>query len=298
MLVDFWTYSCINCLRTLPYLRAWADKYRDQGLVIIGVHAPEFAFEKDLDNVRRAVRQLGIHYPVAIDNNFTIWRAFDNHFWPAHYFADAQGRLRYRHFGEGEYEQSERVIQQLLAEAGQKGVDTGIVSAVTEGVGLQSDWLSVRSPETYIGYRPTDNDHERVTTFASRGGKVKDATHTYALPFAFALNDWGLGGDWRVGYDEATLIGHSGRIAFRFKARDLHLVMGPGPDGQPVRFRVRLEGAAPGEDRGGDIDAQGMGIVTEQRLYQLVRQHGAIREMTFEIEFLGPGVQAFAFTFG
>jgi cytochrome c biogenesis protein CcdA/thiol-disulfide isomerase/thioredoxin len=291
VLIDFWTYSCINCLRTLPYLRAWADKYRDQGLVIIGVHAPEFAFEKDIANVRSATKELGITYPIAIDNKFTIWRAFDNNFWPAHYFADAQGHIRHHHFGEGEYEESEKVIQQLLAEAGHTNVKADLVKADADGVGLQSDWKSVRSPETFIGYARAEN-------FVSHGGQVKDKAHVYTPASAFALNDWSLAGNWKVGGEEATLIGNSGKIIYRFKARDLHLVLGPGPNGKPVRFRVRLDGAEPGADHGGDIDKTGAGTVTEQRLYQLIRQSDTMKEMTFEIEFLDPGVQAFAFTFG
>ncbi|MEC5384906.1 cytochrome c biogenesis protein DipZ [Uliginosibacterium sp. H3] len=291
VLVDFWTYSCINCLRTLPYLRAWADKYRDQGLVIIGVHAPEFAFEKDIDNVRAAVKKLGITYPVAIDNKFALWRAFDNNFWPAHYLADAQGRIRHRHVGEGEYEQTEAAIQKLLAEAGNANVKQGYVNADTEGVGMQSDWKSVRSPETYVGYARAEN-------FVSRGGQVKDQAHVYAPATAYALNDWSLTGNWKVGSENATLAGNAGSITYRFKARDLHLVLGPGADGKPVRFRVRLDGAAPGASHGDDTDKDGAGTVTAQRLYQLVRQSGDMKEMTFEIEFLDPGVQAFAFTFG
>ncbi|HSD39082.1 MAG TPA: cytochrome c biogenesis protein DipZ [Rhodocyclaceae bacterium] len=291
VLIDFWTYSCINCLRTLPYLRAWADKYRDQGLVIIGVHAPEFAFEKDIANVRSATKELGITYPVAIDNKFAIWRAFENNFWPAHYFADAQGRIRHHHFGEGEYDESEKVIQQLLAEAGHTNVKGGLVNAVADGVGLQSDWKSVRSPETFVGYARAEN-------FVSHGGQVKDKAHVYVPATAFALNDWSLAGNWKVGREEASLLGNTGKIIYRFKARDLHLVLGPGPNGKPVRFRVRLDGAAPADAHGGDIDKTGAGSVTEQRLYQLIRQSGEMKEMTFEIEFLDPGVQAFAFTFG
>ncbi|MFT4173026.1 MAG: cytochrome c biogenesis protein DipZ [Rhodocyclaceae bacterium] len=298
VLVDFWTYSCINCLRTLPYVRAWADKYRDQGLVVIGVHAPEFAFEKNLDNVRRESEKLGITYPIAVDNNYVIWRAFDNHFWPVHYFIDAQGRLRHRHFGEGEYAQSEAVIQQLLAEAGNARVSRDTVEVATAGVGMQSDWRIVRSPETYVGYGHPESNYDHTTTFASRGGQLKDAPKDYRPPSAYALNDWSLAGKWQVGSEQATLIGPSGAIAYRFKARDLHLVLGPGPDGKPVRFRVRLDGAAPSKDHGDDVAPNGDGVITEQRLYQLVRLDGDIRETTFEIEFLAPGVQAFAFTFG
>ncbi|MDF3837470.1 cytochrome c biogenesis protein DipZ [Cupriavidus basilensis] len=294
VLVDFWTYSCINCLRTLPYVKAWAQKYRDQGLVVIGVHAPEFAFERNIDNVKKATRELGIDYPVAIDNNYAIWRAFNNQYWPAHYFIDAQGRIRHHHFGEGEYAESEKVIQQLLAEAGHTGaakVAIGLGGAGVQGVQMAAGKAGVESGETYIGY-------ERAENFASPGGEARDRPHAYTAPARPALNDWGLAGTWQVGAEHATLAVEGGRIIYRFHARDLHLVLGPGKDGRPVRFRVSIDGAAPGDARGTDVAADGSGQVTEQRLYQLVRQTGKVADRTFAIEFLDPGVEAYAFTFG
>jgi cytochrome c biogenesis protein CcdA/thiol-disulfide isomerase/thioredoxin len=294
VLVDFWTYSCINCLRTLPYVKAWAEKYRDQGLVVIGVHAPEFAFERNLDNVKKAVRDLGIDYPVAVDNNYAIWRAFNNQYWPAHYFIDAQGQIRFHHFGEGEYAKSEQVIRQLLAQAGHAGaakVATGLGTAGAQGVHMAADNTDMQSGETYLGY-------ERAENFASPGGQAHDKAHTYTAPQRPALNDWGLAGTWKIGAEHATLAGASGGIVYRFHARDLHLVLGPGKDGKPVRFRVSIDGAAPGDARGTDVAADGSGTVTEQRLYQLVRQTGKVADRTFAIEFLDAGVEAYAFTFG
>ncbi|WP_407973027.1 cytochrome c biogenesis protein DipZ [Burkholderia pyrrocinia] len=294
VLVDFWTYSCINCLRTLPYTNAWARKYAPYGLVVIGVHAPEFAFERDIGNVKKAVHDLGIDYPVAIDNGYSIWRAFGNEYWPAHYFIDAQGRIRHHHFGEGEYAQSERAIQSLLAEAGHPealNVPLGLAGAPAKGALAAADTADVRSPETYVGYA-------RAEDFSSPGGVVRDAAHRYDAPARPGLNDWGLAGTWQVGAERASLAAPSGRIVYRFHARDLHLVLGPGANGQPVRFRVTLDGAAPGAAHGADVDAQGYGTVTGQRLYQLVRQPGAIADRTFAIEFLDPGVDAYAFTFG
>ncbi len=289
VLIDFWTYSCINCVRTIPYVRAWAEKYRDQGLVVIGVHTPEFAFEKSPANVRDAVRRFGITYPVAMDNAFAIWRAFDNRYWPAHYFIDAQGNIRYHHFGEGDYEHSERVIQQLLKEAGAANVDQAVVQVRAQGAEAAAT-AEVASPETYVGYA-------RAKNFVSPGGFGFDVRKTYAAA-PLKLNDWSLSGDWIVRSEHADLQATGGRLAFRFKARDLHLVMGPSTLGQPVRFRVRIDGQAPGADAGVDIDTQGLGRIDSQRLYQLVRQSGGARERTFEIEFLDPGVQVFAFTFG
>jgi len=291
VLVDFWTYSCINCLRSLPYIRAWADKYRDQGLVVIGVHAPEFAFEKNIANVKAAVADLGITYPVAIDNDYAIWRAFGNQYWPAHYFIDAQGKIRYHHFGEGEYAQSERVIQQLLAEAGHSGVARDVVSAYAEGVQLQADMTQMQSPETYVGYA-------RASNFSADGNQVKDRAHDYVLPSSLALNQWGLAGNWQVKAEKAVLESANGRIAYRFHARDLHLVLGTGLQGKPLRFRVLIDGKPPGVNHGSDIDADGRGAVVEERLYQLIRQKDASADHLFEIEFLSPGVEAFAFTFG
>jgi thiol-disulfide isomerase/thioredoxin len=297
VLVDVWTYSCINCLRTLPYLKTWAQKYRDQGLVVIGVHAPEFAFERNVDNVKQAVHDLGIDYPVAIDNNYAIWRALNNQYWPAHYFIDAQGNIRYHHFGEGDYAHSEHVIQQLLAEAGHGAAPSMAMTAkshddaIGEGAMMQADNKDMRSPETYIGY-------ERAQQFMSPGGETPDRLHDYAAPKALDVNDWGLAGAWKVGAEHATLEGATGRIVYRFHARDLHLVLGPSKDGTPVRFRVSIDGAAPGTSHGSDVEADGSGTVTEQRLYQLVRQTGPVADRTFTIEFLDPGVEAYAFTFG
>lgn len=290
VLVDFWTYSCINCVRTIPYVRAWAEKYRDQGLVVIGVHTPEFAFEKSPANVRDAVRRFGVTYPVAMDNDFAIWRAFDNRYWPAHYFVDAKGNIRYHHFGEGDYAQSERVIQQLLKEAGAANVDRAVVEVRGQGAEAAADMAEVASPETYVGYA-------RAKNFVSPGGFGFDVRKAYAAG-PLTLNDWSVSGDWIVRAEHADLQTAGGRLAFRFKARDLHLVMGPSSMGKPVRFRVRIDGQAAGADAGVDIDAQGAGRIDSQRLYQLVRQSGPVRERTFEIEFLDPGVQVFAFTFG
>jgi cytochrome c biogenesis protein CcdA/thiol-disulfide isomerase/thioredoxin len=289
VLVDFWTYSCINCLRALPYVRAWSEKYKGQGLVVIGVHAPEFAFEKNVGNVRNATASLKVDYPVAIDNDYAIWRAFGNHYWPAHYFIDAQGRIRHHHFGEGDYAESERVIQQLLAEAG-RTVANDVVSVTASGAEAAPDMTNVGSPETYIGYDQAEN-------FISPGGAVEDARHLYATAPP-RLNEWALSGDWTVGKEDAQLNEKGGRIVYRFHARDLHLVLGPGEGGAPVRFRVTLDGAAPSDSHGADTDADGQGIVTGQRLYQLIRQNGKILDHTFEIEFLDPGIQAYAFTFG
>ncbi|WP_249674307.1 cytochrome c biogenesis protein DipZ [Pseudomonas abieticivorans] len=291
VLIDFWTYSCINCLRTLPYVKAWADKYRDQGLVVIGVHSPEFAFEQNVGNVTQAMKKLGITYPVAIDNDFKIWRAFDNQYWPAHYFVDANGHIRYHHFGEGAYEESERVIQSLLREAGHSGVANDRVSAQAGGVEQGSDKADVASPETYVGYRRSEH-------FASTPDIAADTAAAYRLPAQPSLNQWGLEGRWMIGSENASLQGPTGKIAYRFHARDLHLVLGPGADGKPVRFRVMIDGKAPDDAHGSDVGADGSGMVTEQRLYQLLRQPGAITDHTFSIEFMDPGVSAYAFTFG
>lgn len=291
VLVDFWTYSCINCLRSLPYVKAWAEKYRDQGLVVIGVHAPEFAFERDVSNVTKAMKDLGINYPVAIDNEFKIWRAFNNEYWPAHYFADAQGRIRYHHFGEGAYAESERVIQQLLREAGAAKVADGLISAKADGVQMAPDNDAVQSPETYVGY-------QRAEHFVPETALVPDKVAAYNPPAQLALNDWSLGGQWHVGPERATASAPASRIVYRFHARDLHLVLGPGADGKPVRFKVLIDGKAPGNDHGMDVAPDGSGTVTDQRLYQLVRQSGGVTDRTFSIEFLDPGASAYAFTFG
>jgi thiol-disulfide isomerase/thioredoxin len=290
VVVDFWTYTCINWLRTLPYVRAWAGKYREA--VAIGVHTPEFGFERNVDNVRRAVQQMRIEYPVVIDNDYAIWRAFNNQYWPALYFVDARGRVRDRHFGEGEYQRSETAIQRLLAEAGVAGRrDDDLVSVVGEGVEAAADWDNLKSPETYVGY-------ERLQNFASRGGADPDRRRVYTAPARVALNQWAFAGEWTIGKQATVLSSANGRIVYRFHARDVHLVMGPARQGFPVRFRVSLDGQPPSAAHGLDISEDGHGTLVEQRMYQLVRQPRPIVDRTFEIEFLDAGVEAFAFTFG
>lgn len=291
VLIDFWTYSCINCLRSLPYVRAWAQKYKDHGLVVIGVHTPEFAFEKSLDNVRSAVRRLDITYPVAVDSDYAIWEAFSNNYWPADYFIDAAGRIRGHAFGEGDYDGSERLIQRLLADAGYRDVPGGLVSDKGAGAEAAPDIDEIGSPETYIGYQKSQN-------FESQPGIAEDRPARYTVAKGLQLNQWGLAGRWTVQGEKAVLDEAPGRIVFRFHARDLHLVLGPTADGKPVRFKVWLDGAAPGEDHGVDTDAQGNGVVRQVRLYQLIRQKQGVRDRTFTIEFLDPGVQAYSFTFG
>ncbi len=290
VLFDFWTYSCINWLRTAPYVRAWAEKYKDQGLVVIGVHTPEFEFEKDVENVRWAVKTMGITYPVAIDSEYAVWRAFRNNAWPALYFVDAQGRIRHHYLGEGEYERSERIIQQLLAEAGRTAAP-GLVSAHGKGIEAAPDWASLKSPETYVGY-------ERTQNLASPGRPAFDAKRTYVAPARLGLNQWALSGEWTMRKQALVLNQSHGKITYRFHARDLHLVMSPAAKGTAVQFRVLIDGQRPGPAHGGDIDDQGRGIVTEQRLYQLIRQPYPITERQFEIEFLDSGVEVFVFTFG
>jgi cytochrome c biogenesis protein CcdA/thiol-disulfide isomerase/thioredoxin len=290
VVIDFWTYSCINCLRAIPYVKAWAEKYKDYGLVVIGVHTPEFAFERNINNVRAAVSDLKIEYPVAIDNEYKIWRSFDNKYWPAHYFVDANGRTRFHHFGEGEYDQSEQVIQRLLEEAGNGNVPQSLVTVNVSGVEAARSASDDQSPETYIGYG-------RARNFASPGGIVENERHLYASA-SLLLNQWSLSGDWTVGGENAVLNGVGGSIVYRFHARDLHLVLGPAADGKPIRFRVTIDGNVPGADHGTDSDADGQGVVDGERLYQLVRQNDVIRDRTFAIEFLDPGVHAYAFTFG
>ena len=291
VVVDFWTYSCINCLRSLPYVKAWSEKYKNYGLVVLGVHAPEFAFEKDLKNVQRAVKELKIGYPVALDNNFSIWQAFKNRYWPAHYFIDAQGRIRDHHFGEGDYDESEATIRQLLTEAGAKNLPAAGAEIKAAGVQAAADNAHVQSPETYLGYERADN-------FAATPALQQDQAADYQLPKNLTLNQWGLDGKWKVDQEKTMLAGTKGRLAFRFYARDLHLVIGPGADGKPVKFRVTLDGQPPLQSHGADINDKGEGIVREQRLYQLIRQAGDVGEHTFSIEFLDGGAQAFAFTFG
>ncbi len=292
VLVDFWTYSCINCLRSMPYVEAWAEKYKTSGLVVIGVHSPEFGFEQQLPNVQKALRKYGIGFPVALDSRMAIWNGFHNEFWPADYFIDASGKVRYEHFGEGDYPREEQWIQKLLRERGATAMPGGTVDAQGEGAEAATDLTRIESPETYIGYA-------RAQRFASHGGIAPDATRLYALPKHLWQNEWGLSGKWADRGQFAVLEAPGGSIAFRFHARDLHLVLGPAADGKPIRFRVLLDGAAPGNDHGADIDAAGNGVVRSYRLYQLIRQRGgAKKDRTFTIEFEDPGVQAFAFTFG
>ena len=291
ILVDFWTYTCINWLRQLPYLRAWADKYADHKLAVIGVHTPEFSFEHDPANVRQAVQEMGITYPVAIDNDYAIWRAFANHYWPALYFADAQGRIRHHHFGEGEYGQSEMAIQQLLVEASLTDHDHEVVSVDTDGVEAPADWASLQSAENYTGYARTEN-------FASAGGPVPDKPHAYAAPERLGLNQWALSGEATMEEEATTLNAASGQLACRFHARDLNLVMGPAVPGTSLQFRVGIDGEPPGEAHGSDADGDGNGTLTQQRAYQLIRQPGPVTDRTFEITFVDPGAQAYCFTFG
>ncbi len=291
VLVSFWTYTCINWLRQLPYLRAWAGKYSGHGLAVIGVHTPEFAFEHNRGNVRWAAEDMGIAYPVALDNDYAVWRAFDNHYWPALYFADSGGQIRHHYFGEGGYQQSEMVIQQLLAEAGSGDIGPELVSVDARGVEAPAEWADLRSPENYTGYERTEN-------FASPGGFLPGQRHNYTVPEQLGLGDWALSGDWTIDEQATTLNTANGRIVCRFHARDLHLVMGPAGQGTSVRFRVLIDGQPPGADHGTDVDDQGHGVVIRQRLYQLIRQRGPITARTFEIAFADPGAQAYAFTFG
>jgi thiol-disulfide isomerase/thioredoxin len=290
VLIDFWTYSCINCLRAIPYVEAWAERYKNDGLVVIGVHAPEFAFERDRANVEKAVKDLKLTYPIAVDSNRAIWNAFKNHTWPAHYFVDAKGEIRFHHFGEGNYQESEQMIQNLLAERnGTKA--SGFVKVEATGAQAAPNFSVVKSPETYIGYGRQEN-------YASPQEIAQDDDQHYTVPVRPRVNEWGLEGWWKVGGEQAVLSSGSGKIVFRFHARDLHLVLGSRPGGKPIRFRVTLDGTPPGEDAGVDVDKQGNGSVTSYRLYQLIRQTGPVEDRTFQIEFLDPGVQAFAFTFG
>ena len=291
VLVDFWTYTCVNWLRQLPYVRAWAGKYAGQGLVVIGVHTPEFSFEHNVDNIRRAAQDMGVSYPIAIDNDYAVWRAFANNYWPALYFADAQGNIRHHHFGEGEYQQSEMVIQRLLAEAGSGATGQGLVSVEAPGLEAAADWASLRSPENYTGYGRTEG-------FASPGGAVAGRPHAYTIPARLGLNQWALSGDWTMEEEATTLNAANGQIACRFHGRDLNLVMGPAAPGTPLRFRVGLDGQPPGEANGTDTDADGNGTLSQQRVYQLIRQRGPITERTCEITFPDPGAQAYCFTFG
>ncbi len=291
VLVEFWTYSCINWRRQLPFVRAWAEKYKNTGLVVIGVHAPEFSFEKNIDNVRWAVQEMRVDYPVVIDNDHQIWRAFSNEYWPALYFLDGEGKVRHNQFGEGEYEKSERTIQQMLAAAGNRGLDQPLASVDARGAEAAADWSDLRSSENYVGYERTEN-------FASKDGVKPDKSQSYAEPAQLRLNQWALSGDWTMEREAIVLNKTNGRIGYRFHARDLHLVMGPAAPRTSVRFRVLIDGQPPGGAHGVDVDDQGNGTVIEPRMYQLIRQPRPIVDRNFEIEFLDSGVQAFSFTFG
>jgi thiol-disulfide isomerase/thioredoxin len=285
VLVDFWTYTCINWLRTLSYVRAWEEKYRERGLVVIGVHTPEFPFEHDLENVRKLVKELRVDWPVAIDNDYAVWDAFSNRYWPALYLADAEGAIRFHHFGEGRYAESERAIQELL------GLDDELVSVEGSGLEAQADWNNLESPETYLGYGQAER-------FASPGRAVGDERQAYVAPDSLRTNRWALAGEWAITRHAAVVHEGGGRLAYRFHARDLHLVMTPAEGGAPVPFRVLIDGRPPGLAHGGDIDERGDGVVSEPRLHQLIRQQGRIRDRTFEITFLEPGAEVYAFTFG
>lgn len=291
VLVDFWTYTCVNWLRTLPYVRAWAQKYKDKGLVVIGVHSPEFGFEKNAANVSWAVKALQVDYPVAVDSEHVIWRAFRNNYWPALYFIDAQGRVRHMHFGEGAYEQSEMALQRLLMEAGASGIGDETVSVEPKGLEVAADWATLKSPESYTGYAQAQG-------FASPGGAARDKSRMYEFPARLRLNEWALSGDWTVKDSPAVLNKPNGAVVYRFHARDVNLVMGPATPGTSVQFRVRIDGKPPEAAHGTDVDAQGEGTVTGQRTYQLIRQPKPIADRDVEIEFLGPGVEIFCFTFG
>ena len=291
VLVDFWTYTCINWLRTLGYVRAWHEKYKDLGLVVVGVHTPEFPFEQDVDNVSWAAKDLRVEYPIAIDSNYAVWRAFDNNYWPAVYIADAEGRIRHHQFGEGGYEECEMVIQMFLREAGRDGIGDDLVTVADDGFEAQADWASLQSPETYLGY-------EQAQNFASPGDAELDRSHAYVAPDSLRLNQWALSGDWTVERGAAVLNRADGGIAFRFHARDVNLVMGPPSRDTSVPFRVLVDGEPPGTAHGLDVDEQGHGTVDQQRLYQLIRERRSIADRTFEITFLEPGVEAYAFTFG
>ena len=291
VVVEFWTFTCINWIRTLPYVRAWYEKYRADGLVVLGVHTPEFEVERDVENIRRAAAEMAIEFPIAVDSDYRVWRAFDNRYWPALYFVDAEGRIRHHRFGEGEYEHSETVIRRLLSATGAAETNKQLVSVNPQGVEAGADWDELGSPEAYVGYDRSEN-------FASPGGVVADERATYELPDQLSLNHWALAGAWTVGGQPAALNAPGGRIAHRFHARDLHLAMAPGPDAAPVRFRVLLDGQPPGSAHGTDSNEQGQGAVTEPRLYQLIRQPSPITDRTFEISFLDPGVRAYVFTFG
>jgi len=291
VVVNFCTYTCINWIRTLPYVRAWEERYRDDGLVLIGVHTPEFSFEHDHANIETALRQMNVRWPIAIDDDYEVWRAFANHYWPALYFIDAQGRIRHHHFGEGEHERSELAIQQLLSDAGVSGIEPGFVAPHAQGAEVQADWDHLGSSETYLGYA-------QATGFASAPGLAPDVRQVYALPESVARNRWALAGAWTVSSEASTSDALGGRIAYRFTARDVNLVMGPQTRGSPLRFRVTLDGDAPGDAKGVDVQVDGSGALIDQRMYQLIRQPGPIVDRLFEVEFLDAGAQAVCFTFG
>ena len=291
VLVDFWTYTCINWLRTAPYVKAWDAKYTDLGLTVIGVHTPEFGFEQNIDNVVAQSRSFGVDYPIAVDSNYGVWEAFANHFWPAIYIADAEGRIRYHHFGEGEYAMTEMVVQQLLVEAGAGGVDPGLVSVEPKGFEVAADWETLRTPETYVGYG-------RSAGFASPDSAQFNQPHTYPAPAGLRLNEWAPSGPWTLAQHAAVSDESGARIAFQFQARDVNLVMGPAARGTRVPFRVLLDGKAPADSHGFDVDEEGRGTLADQRLYQLIRQPEPIRERLVEIEFLAAGAEAYCFTFG
>jgi thiol-disulfide isomerase/thioredoxin len=291
VLADFWTYTCINWLRTLAYIRAWAERYVDQGLIVVGVHTPEFPFERDSGNVRQAAKDMRVEYPIALDSDYAIWQAFANRYWPAVYIADAQGRIRHHQFGEGGYGECEMVVQRLLREAGRDGIADDVVSVAPEGYEAQADWANLDSPETYLGY-------EQGRNLASPTRAALDEAGNYTAPETLRLNQWALAGDWTIERRACVLDKPDGRIAFRFHARDVHLVMGPPGRGTTVPFRALVDGEAPGDAHGLDVDEQGNGTVDEQRLYQLIRQPVSIGDRTLEITFLAPGVEAYVFTFG
>jgi thiol-disulfide isomerase/thioredoxin len=289
VLIEFWTYSCINWRRQLPYVRAWAEKYKDQGLVVIGVHSAEFSFEKDVDNIRWAAKDMHVDYPIAVDSDHAIWRGFNNEYWPALYFADEKGKIRHQQFGEGEYERSEKVIQRLLADTGVAGGHNDLVSVDPIGSEAQADWKDLRSGENYVGYERTEN-------FASTA--EPDRPHAYSAPKHLDLNYWALSGSWTMGREALVLNQPGGRITYTFHARDLHLVMGSASRGASAGFRVSIDGRSPGEAHGVDVDSDGNGTVREPRMYQLIRQRTPISDRQFEIKFLDSGVEAFSFTFG
>jgi thiol-disulfide isomerase/thioredoxin len=291
VVVDFWTYTCINWLRTLAYVRSWSERYADHGLVVVGVHTPEFPFERDVDNVRRAAKDMRVEYPIALDSDYAVWRAFANHYWPAVYIADEEGRIRHHQFGEGGYAECEMVIQRLLREAGGEGIPTDIATVTPAGYEAQADWTNLESPESYLGY-------EQGWSFGSPERAALDESRTYTAPNGLRLNQWALAGEWTFARRACVLDQPGGRIAFRFHARDVHLVMGPSTRGSSVPFRVLVDGEPPGEAHGLDADEQGQGTVAEQRLYQLIRQRGAIADGTLEVAFAEANVEAFVFTFG